>query len=317
MAPPIKKKVDQVAECNCLQFTAEVWGIEDDEKIVNKNLTIIKDKVFPYLDMEMFWNDRGELVFQIHLKPNQKLKYLNEDSTHLPSTFREIPAGVLNRLSLLTSKSKALENVRIDTIFPKHAEALRIARISPDTFPTFKELEELRELKSKEEKEMEKEVKRKRCKRETFFCIGVSQCSLRTLKHPPMHVIIKKARDKHRLQWLRVSISYKKFPNLSKAFMDNLTSKLTKGVGSRDFEDVPCNCTRASKVDRKCMFNGECRKSIVVYKTECQKCKMCYIRNTQKKLKLRTNLHLGEVCTLVNKGKKNWLICLTLRFTSH
>ena len=52
------------------------------------------------------------------------------------------------------------------------------------------------------------------------------------------------------------------------------------------------------------MFNGECRKSIVIYKAECQTCKMCYIGNTQTKIKLRTNLHLGEVCTLVNKGKK-------------
>ena len=120
-----------------------------------------------------------------------------------------------------------------------------------------------------------------------------------------MHAIIKKARDKHRLKWLRVSMSYHKFPNLSQAFMGDLTSKLTKGVGSRDFEDAPCNCTRASKVDGKCTFNGECRKSIVVYKAECQDCEMCYIGNTQTKLKLQTNLHLGEVCTLVNKGKKS------------
>ena len=148
----LQEKVDQIAECDCLQFTAEIWGIEDDKEIVNKNLTIIQDKVFPYLDMEMLWNDRGKLVFQVHLKPNQKLKYLNEDSTHLPSTFRAIPAGVLNRLSSLTSKSKKLDHVRIDKIYPEHAEALKTAGIAPDEFPTFKELEKLRELKSKKEK---------------------------------------------------------------------------------------------------------------------------------------------------------------------
>ena len=97
--------------------------------------------------------------------------------------------------------------------------------------------------------------------------------------------------------------------------MGDLASKLTKGVGSRDFEDAPCNCIRASKVNRKCMFNGECRKSIVVYKAECQKCKMFYIGNTQTKLKLRTNLHLGEVHTLVNKGKK--YDSFALHFASH
>lgn len=30
---------------------------------------------------------------------------------------------------------------------------------------------------------------------------------------------------------------------------------------------------------------------------------MFYVGNMQQKLKLRTNHHLGEVCTLVNKGK--------------
>ena len=51
------------------------------------------------------------------------------------------------------------------------------------------------------------------------------------------------------------------------------------------------------------MYKGECRKAIVVYKAECVDCKMFYVGNTQQKLKLRINQHLGEVCTLVNKGK--------------
>ena len=117
--------------------------IEEDTGVKNDNLTIVNDKHFPYLDMEMYWNQRGELRFQVHLKPNQKLKYLNSDSTHLPSTFRAIPSGVLNRLSSLTSASKRLENVTLDTIYPHHAKALTIAGIAPKTFPTFKELETL------------------------------------------------------------------------------------------------------------------------------------------------------------------------------
>ena len=106
-----QEKVNEIAECECLQFTKEVWGIEDDKTIINKTLTIISDEVFPYLDMEMFWNPRGELRFQIHLKPNQKLQYLNSDSTHLPSTLKAIPVGVLQRLSKLTFASKKLDNV--------------------------------------------------------------------------------------------------------------------------------------------------------------------------------------------------------------
>ena len=91
-----KKKVDKIAESDCLQFTTEVWKIEEDREDVNDNLTIVNDDKFPYLNMEMYWNKRGELKFQAHLKPNQKLEYLSNDSTHLPSTFRAIPSGVLN-----------------------------------------------------------------------------------------------------------------------------------------------------------------------------------------------------------------------------
>ena len=79
----------------------------------------------------MYWTKRGGLKFQIHLKPNQNLKYLSSDSTHLPYIFRDIPAGVLDRLSKLTSKSKELDNVSIDQVYLKHAAALKVAGIAP------------------------------------------------------------------------------------------------------------------------------------------------------------------------------------------
>ena len=52
-----------------------------------------------------------------------------------------------------------------------------------------------------------------------------------------------------------------------------------------------------------CAFGGDCRKSVVVYKAECIDCGMCYLGNTQQKLKMQTRQHLGEVCKLVNTGK--------------
>ena len=157
------------AESDCLHFTAEVLNIKDDKKIINKKLTIIKDTHFPYLDMEMYWNKRDELKFQVHMKPNQKLKYLNADSTHLPSTFKAIPSGVSNRLSKLTSKSKTLENTKIDKIYPHHAKSLKIVKLAPREFPTFLELEKLRNKSTDKEKRIAKREKDKNRKRETFF----------------------------------------------------------------------------------------------------------------------------------------------------
>jgi len=209
-------------------------------------------------------------------------------------------------------RNQELDNVPIGQVYLKHAATLKIVGIAPDTFPTFLELETLWGQKTKEEKAIEKEEKRKRRKRESFFCIRVSTCSLWTSKHPPMHATIKKLRDKYNLKWLQVNTSYHKFPNLAQAFMGDLTPNLTSGVKSRDFEDEPCNCTRASKVNEVCIFGGECRKLIVIYNAECQECKMCYIGNTQTKVKVRTNLYLGEVCTLVNKGKNLIHLPITL-----
>ena len=68
-----QNKVDELVESNCLQFTSEVWNIEEDKDITNEKVTIIKDKYFPYLYMDMYWNDRHDLKFQVHMKPNQKL----------------------------------------------------------------------------------------------------------------------------------------------------------------------------------------------------------------------------------------------------
>ena len=101
-----------MAESDCLQFTMEVWGEDEDPTIKNEKLTYVNEKHFPYLDMEMYWDDNEDLKFQVHLKPNKKIKYLNSDSTHLPSTFKAIPSGVLERLGKITSKSKQLEKPR-------------------------------------------------------------------------------------------------------------------------------------------------------------------------------------------------------------
>ena len=115
--------------------------------------------------------------------------------------------------------------------------------------------------------------------------------------------MIKKLRDDFNLKWLRVSISYHRFSNLGQGFQGDLSGKLTKNVQSEDFAQLKCNCNKKSLVNGECAYGGECRASIVVYKAECKECKMCYLGNTQQKIKLRINQHLGEVCKLVNTGK--------------
>ena len=56
-----QEKVDSIAEFDCLQFTVEVWNIEGNGTFINKKLTIIEETRPPYIDMDIYWNDRDIL----------------------------------------------------------------------------------------------------------------------------------------------------------------------------------------------------------------------------------------------------------------
>ena len=98
-------------------------------------------------------------------------------------------------------------------------------------------------------------------------------------------------------------MSYHKFSNLREIFQGDLNSKLLKGIGSRDFDDLACNCNSASKIDGKCIYNNKCRNSVLVYKSTCLDCNKFYIGNTQQHLKKRMNQHFIETRALVNKNE--------------
>ena len=85
-------RVNQLTESEFLQFTCDIWDPDapEDEIPRNKKVTINRSKHFPYLDMEFFWQNE-ELKFQVHLKDNQLLKYVNKGSTHTYVCLRAIP----------------------------------------------------------------------------------------------------------------------------------------------------------------------------------------------------------------------------------
>ena len=108
------EKVEEIPENYYLQFMCATWnlGIRLSR---NKTETIlmVTDKIFPFLDLELLWDDSGKLEFQVHRKNNQLLKYLNKASTHTKATFKTIPNGVLNRFSKLTSRIEDNSNMSI------------------------------------------------------------------------------------------------------------------------------------------------------------------------------------------------------------
>ena len=106
------------------------------------------------------------------MKPNQKLKYLNNGSCHTNSCFKAIPWGVFGRLANLTSRTRKNLKCKIDELYPDHYEALKDAELAPSDPPTMKEVLKLVE-KSKELKNAKKRPRKSKT-RQTYFCVGIS-----------------------------------------------------------------------------------------------------------------------------------------------
>jgi len=291
-------KVDRALGCDLLQFTAEVWGADRDDGSPSKKVKVQKGEGFPFLDMEMYWVDQ-DLQFRVHMKENQELKYLNKGSSHTNSCFKAIPHGVMGRLGKLTSRNRETENVRMDILYPKHAAALRLANIAPRKFPTLGKVLDDIEVEANKDKKAEADEKKKDRARQTFFCVGYSPNW-----STPIPMILKELRNKHGLKWIRNSMSYHKFSNVRETFQGDAVAKMMKGITSRDFQDLPCNCQERSRMEGACESNS-CMKCCVVYSATCNVCDDEYIGCTQNKMKLRMGQHFGEVRKLVNLGDKS------------
>lgn len=301
-------EVDRIAGNNFLRFTADVWvsskqsELKGDTTKLSRQIKVHDNDQFPFLDMQLSWKDVGDgLIFGVYLKPNQELKYLNKGSAHTPDCFKAINTGVFNRLAKLTSLNESNSNKQLDVLYPHHFEALRNAQLVDDrTFiPTLRQAKEelLDDAKRQLRKDKKKRQERDR-KRAIYFKIGVSN-----YWSVPIHKIIKDIKKAFpTLSWLRVSMSYHRFPNIRELFQGDLNTKLVEGVNSLDYMDRPCNC-RVGKTN--CPYMGKCRQRIVVYKATCLQTNKVYIGNTSQHVKTRIQQHIRDTKDLVCKGKRS------------
>ena len=75
-------------------------------------------RTLPRAEREMLWAENDELHFQVHLKKDQRLQYLNRGGNHRYSTFDAIPRGVFIRLARLTTINAANRDMGIDERYP-------------------------------------------------------------------------------------------------------------------------------------------------------------------------------------------------------
>ena len=137
----------------------------------------------------------------------------------------------------------------MNLLYPDHYKALEKANLAPDIPPSFREV--LNIIETSDELKKNKEKKRPNKNRQTFFCIGISDAFR---GKNAIHILLKKLRNKHNLKWLRISMSYHKFPNLRELFSGDLTGKMMRDIDSLDFIDRECNCNKASLVDGRCIY---------------------------------------------------------------
>ena len=77
-------------------------------------------------------------------------------------------------------------------------------------------------------------------------------------------------------------------------------------MGSRDFEEKPCNCNANAK-DRsgQCLYDSRCRQTTVIYKATCRVCQMFYIGCTQQQIKKRMQQNFNSAGEWVNLKKQS------------
>jgi GIY-YIG catalytic domain len=287
-------EVNRLADGDYLQYSLSVW-LDSTKRLVpchtyHPMVSVITGPSFPYLDMELYWGGPNDnLQFRVHLKPNQQLKYLNRDSVHTKACFKAIPTGVYTRLAKLTTKLPTNANLPLNEIYPLHFAQLEHSQLIDSPIPTLEEeLEKYHESIMATVREYKHWRDRDR-KRTIFFCVGHSRAWKK-----PIHKIIKELKAALNLSWLRVSMSYHRFPNLREYFQRDLQQKILDGVISLDFQSLPCNCQKDHPEDT-CKYNNVCRQSLVVYKAECKTTGKVYIGNTQQHLKTRMGQHARDV----------------------
>jgi hypothetical protein len=207
--------VNALAEGESLQYTLAIW-LDGTKRCAplhefDSQVSVVTDDRSLYLDMELKWGDLDDLQFQVHLKPKQQLKYLNGDSTHSTACFRATPQGVFNRLAKLPTITPNNENMTMRTIYPSHYNKLDLANLlhSVHSSTTLREQHQQYQLTTTTKAKSTKLWKKRDRKCSVYFCIGYSRAWIK-----PIHKIIKEIKSSLGISWLRVSISYHRFPDL-------------------------------------------------------------------------------------------------------
>ena len=64
----------------------EIWKPRDEKKRkVNETITVLGGNSTPYLDADLFFNDKGEFGTRVYFKEGYKMEYVGTNSVHTDS----------------------------------------------------------------------------------------------------------------------------------------------------------------------------------------------------------------------------------------
>ena len=130
-----QEKVNTIVGDTSIQFTMDVWKPgEESRTLVPKKLKVVGTNTsFPYLDMQMKFDENQELCFGVYTKPGFQSKYLNVNSCHPSNCKKAIVKGVSIRLSGLTTRKAHNENKSLSHHYPNfHANLKKAGHLRDD-----------------------------------------------------------------------------------------------------------------------------------------------------------------------------------------
>ena len=94
-------RVNEIVGDDSIQFTMDIWrpGEQSSTLVIPGKVEVVGTDAFPYLDMQMKFDENDMLCFECYSKPGYQRKYLNTSSTHTAANKRSIPRGVSIRLA--------------------------------------------------------------------------------------------------------------------------------------------------------------------------------------------------------------------------
>ena len=122
-----QREVDWITD-GTIKFTMEIWKPSDEKKRkVNDVITVLGGNSTPYLDADLFFNEKGELGTRVYFKEGYKIKYVSAESVHPDSCKKAVIKSQGIRTAELTTRTPENENLSLSKLYPEVDKALREA----------------------------------------------------------------------------------------------------------------------------------------------------------------------------------------------